>query len=169
MILAARALELNGLALCDLDGMYGAVRAWKAHQDAQKSTPHSPFQYIVGAELTLCYEASLAGVPCVPMHGTALTVALIVQNSRGYENLCRLLTKSHNGQEKGQSVCDSTWFAERNEGLYALLIAPHDPLRLHPKVHKSSVVSALKSAFLANLQSLRTAISMVSMIKDNAG
>jgi error-prone DNA polymerase len=154
MIRSARDLGISGLALCDLDGIYGAVRAWKAHKEAARfddGGEGQAFQYIVGAELTLAHETSAAGIPRVPPDHTALTVALLVQNAAGYANLCRLLTRSHEGQDKGVSVCHPAWFSENHEGLFALLVAPKDPRRLTPTMHQERTLLTLKEAFLSQM------------------
>lgn len=123
LVAHAQKLRLGGLALCDLDGLYGAVRAWKA------AGPQG-VRLLVGAELTLANQAASSGLPSVPEEETAPTVALLVQTAQGYESLCRLLSKSHDGQDKGVSVCDSDWLLTHNAGLFALLVAPRDPRRL---------------------------------------
>ncbi len=153
MIDRAYSLGLGGLALCDLDGIYGAVRAWKAHRTALEKLPNetSAFRYIVGAELTLAYQTTPEGVPSVPPDDTALTIALLVQTPRGYENLCRILTRSHSGQEKGVSVCHPTWFEGHSDGLFALVVAPKDPRRLHPDIDQNATFLRLKQAFLSQL------------------
>lgn len=149
LIAQARQLGLAGFGLCDLDGIYGAVRAWKAAQG-------SSLRFIVGAELTLALPRALheqQGRPVtIPIEGTAFTLGLLVQNAQGYENLCRLLTKSHEGQEKGKSVCEVEWLGEHHDGLFALLIAPRDPrvldlsLRASEK-HSENQLAQLRSAF----------------------
>lgn len=154
MIQAARTLGISGLALCDLDGIYGTVRAWKACKSEERQgdgATDPTFQYIVGAELTLAKETSAAGIPRVPPNDTALTVALLVQNAAGYANLCRLLTKSHEGQDKGVSVCHPAWFSENHEGLFALLIAPKDPRRLTKTLDQESILLTLKESFLGQI------------------
>jgi error-prone DNA polymerase len=119
MVTAAHHLGLSGFALCDVDGIYGAVRGWKASKEL-------PLQFLVGAELTLANAASVETLP-IAEEGTSLTVVLLIQSIKGYETLCRLLTKSHEGQQKGSCVCDVSWFDELNQDLHALVIPPKDP------------------------------------------
>jgi len=141
MIAGASELGLDGMGLCDLDGMYGAVRAWKANQG-------SALQYLVGAELTLADTSHVVGAPPKPpREETTLTVALLVQSLRGYETLCRLLTRSHEGQEKGVCVTEPEWFSELNEGLYALVVAPRDPRNLE----SVECLNELKNSFKGRL------------------
>lgn len=138
LITAARDRGLWGLALCDLDGIYGAVRAWKANQGLG-------LHYIVGAELSLAARAaSPSGALAVPVEGTSLTVALLVQDKEGYETLCRLLTRAHSNQDKGVCVCDVEWFRSQNAGLYALIVAPQDPRRIQIR---KDMLSILAEAF----------------------
>lgn len=133
-------IGLGGLALCDVDGIYGAVRAWKAAQS------HG-LKYIVGAELTLSIEQEHTEALRVPDEETTLCVAVLVQNKAGYESLCRLLTKSHENQEKGVSATSVSWFLDHNEGLFALLIGPRDPRCLSRDLSQERVFSTLRQAF----------------------
>src|SRR6476661_7915547 len=73
--LAARAAELGyeTLALTDHDGVYGSLEF--AH-----AAKHLGVRPITGAEVTLADESH---------------VTLLVENARGYANLCRLLTAAH--------------------------------------------------------------------------
>ena len=124
LVSQAETLGLTGFALCDLDGIYGAVRAWKANEK-------NKLKYIVGSELTLATAHSSPGhIAPLPQEGTALSVALLVQNQQGYQTLCRLLTRAHKGQEKGKCVSEVEWFTEEYQGLFALLVAPDDPRQL---------------------------------------
>src|SRR4029077_15295793 len=78
--LAARAAELGyeALALTDHDGVYGSLEF--AH--AAKAFGLRP---ITGAEVTL-------------EGGSHVTV--LVESSRGYANLCRILTEAHAGTRR---------------------------------------------------------------------
>src|SRR5688572_18581530 len=125
--LIERALELglSGLGLCDLDGLYGAVRAWTALRAAE----HSDFRYLVGAELTLegiegGGESTSGRDPGSLRAEDAPTVALLVENAVGYQGLCELLTLARRGRPKGE--CGTTLEAlERHaSGLSAILIPP---------------------------------------------
>src|SRR3954452_9262774 len=73
--LAARAAELGygALALTDHDGVYGSLEF--AH-----AAKHFGVRPITGAEVTLSGGAH---------------VTLLVEDARGYSNLCRLLTAAH--------------------------------------------------------------------------
>ncbi len=116
MVLRASELGLGAIALCDLDGIYGCVRAW--NQAKELGQP-----LIIGAEL------SLVESPTDPLPGDdAPTVALLVQTLKGYENLCRLLTRGHDGRPKGECACVPAWLREHAEGLLAIVPAPRIPL-----------------------------------------
>ncbi|NLE99846.1 MAG: DNA polymerase III subunit alpha [Anaerolineales bacterium] len=98
--LAARAAELGlpALALTDHDGLYGAVRFVRAAQEVG-------LKPILGAEMTLTDETHLT---------------LLIENARGYTNLCRLVTLARKGREKGVSRLARADLAAHAEGLIAL-------------------------------------------------
>src|SRR5947208_3206013 len=79
--LAFRAAELGyeALALTDHDGLWGSME----HAQACKSTG---IRSITGAELTV------SDGDARPFHLT-----LLVEDARGYRNLCRLVTEAHRG------------------------------------------------------------------------
>jgi error-prone DNA polymerase len=97
--LAIRAAELGygALALTDHDGVYGSLEF--AH--AAKAFGVRP---ITGAEVTL-------------EGGTHVT--LLVENARGYANLCRLLTAGHAGDRLAPAL-PVELLHERNDGLVCL-------------------------------------------------
>ncbi len=118
--LAARAAELGyeALALTDHDGVYGSLEF--AH--AAKAFGVRP---ITGAEVTLAGGAH---------------VTLLVESSRGYANLCRLLTEAHRrtrlpGRESEllPPALDQGLLEELSDGLVCLSgcarhgLAVHDP------------------------------------------
>src|SRR3954452_12931142 len=80
--LALRAAELGypALALTDHDGVYGSLEFAHAAKDLG-------VRPITGAEVTL------SGNP-------GPHVTLLVESSRGYANLCRILTESHAGTRR---------------------------------------------------------------------
>src|SRR5882724_2885174 len=83
MVQGAHGLGLSALAIADSRGLYGSVRA---HVAAQKLA----FPFIVGSELPL-------------RHGH---VVLLVQNKTGYTNLCRLLTRAHEGRPREEALLE---------------------------------------------------------------
>jgi error-prone DNA polymerase len=98
LVLRARELGYEVLALTDHDGLYGAMefaqcaRAWGLRP-------------ITGAEVTL-------------ESGHHLT--LLCETQQGYANLCRLLTHAHLTHEKGQPALELDMLARHTEGLISL-------------------------------------------------
>ena len=98
LVLRARELGYEALALTDHDGLHGAMefaqcaRAWGLRP-------------ITGAEITLA-------------NGHHLT--LLCETQRGYANLCRLLTHAHLGHERGRPCIEPEALAQHTEGLIAL-------------------------------------------------
>jgi error-prone DNA polymerase len=100
--LAVTAVErgYDTLALADRNGVYGAPRFFAAARQAG-------LRPIVGAEL------SMAG---------AAPVLLLVENRRGYQNLCKLLTRAKQGREKSEPAAGTLeLLAEHRDGLIALV------------------------------------------------
>ena len=91
-------LDLPALALCDRDGLYGTPRFTSASAEVG-------VRPIVGCELTLT-------------SGHILPV--LVENRRGYNNLCTLLTRAHLRAAKGQCAIAIGELPEFAEGLVAL-------------------------------------------------
>jgi error-prone DNA polymerase len=107
----AQQLSLTAVALCDRDGLYGSVRALRAARELGQ-------RVIVGAELTVGEHPKEVEPP---------VLALLVETQRGYQNLCRLLTLSHAGREKGTSALRLDWLERHHEGLVAIVPAPRRP------------------------------------------
>src|SRR5258707_14475518 len=103
MVARAKELGLGAIALCDRDGLYGSVRALRAGRELAQ-------RVIVGAELTVGEHPKGMEPP---------VLALLVETHRGYQNLCRLLTLSHEGREKGTSALGLDWLERHCEGLVA--------------------------------------------------
>jgi error-prone DNA polymerase len=97
--LATRAVELgyDALALTDHDGVYGSLEF--AH-----AARAFGLRALTGAEATLADGSH---------------VTLLVETSRGYANLCRLLTAAH-AHERLVPRLDLALLEERNEGLVCL-------------------------------------------------
>ncbi|MDI6857236.1 MAG: PHP domain-containing protein [Dehalococcoidia bacterium] len=98
LVLRARELGYEALALTDHDGLHGAMefaqcaRAWG-------------LKPITGAEVTLA-------------NGHHLTV--LCETQRGYANLCRLLSHAHLDHERGKPCVEPEVLAQHTEGLIAL-------------------------------------------------
>jgi error-prone DNA polymerase len=112
--LAARAAELGyeALALTDHDGVYGSLEF--AH-----AAKHFGVRPITGAEVTLADGSH---------------VTLLVENARGYANLCRLLTAAHahtrdtTNREPSPPRLDQALLEESNDGLVCLSGCARDGL-----------------------------------------
>jgi len=91
MVARAAELGMKAMALTDVNGVYGMVRF-------QKACRLHGLQPIVGAEVTI------DGAPLV----------LLARSSRGYGNLCRLLTRSHmtSREEPSSTFSDLEEFAD---------------------------------------------------------
>jgi error-prone DNA polymerase len=111
MVARSKELGLDAIALCDRDGLYGSVRALCAGRELEQ-------RVIVGAELTVGVHPKQIEPP---------VLALLVETHVGYQNLCRLLTLSHAGREKGTSALELDWLAEHHQGLVAVVPAPRRP------------------------------------------
>ena len=110
IVAAAHALGLSAVALCDRDGLYGSVRAHTAAKELGQPL-------IVGAEVTV--EGSGSGSGSVG--AGAGTVALLVIDHDGYENLCGLLTAAHADHEKGSAGVVIERLAASSRGLLAVV------------------------------------------------
>ena len=95
LIAAAVGLGCDALALADRNGLYGAPRFFRAARQAGGLRP------LVGAEITLANASPLL---------------LLVENQRGYRNLCRLLTRMH----AADVTATLDLLAEHESGLIAL-------------------------------------------------
>jgi len=94
----AAALGYPALALTDRDGLYGAVRFWRAANDRG-------IKPIVGSEVTLD-------------EGSHLT--LLAETQAGYANLCRLISAGQLDGQKGEPRLTFEMLATYAEGLLCL-------------------------------------------------
>ena len=95
LIETAAALGLAALALTDRDGLYGAVRFSKAAADRA-------FPGIIGSELTF---------------GDGDRITALVENDRGYANLCELISLGQLRGSKGEPRLEIEDFDNRTGGL----------------------------------------------------
>jgi error-prone DNA polymerase len=107
LIARAAELELAAIALTDRDGLYGAVRFAVAARQ-------SGIDAIVGSELTLA-------------DGTRLV--LLIEDERGYANLCEVISRAQLRGSKGDSRLHLEDLDGRSDGLIALSQLP-DPQRI---------------------------------------
>jgi error-prone DNA polymerase len=104
LVATAVGLGHETLALADFGGLYSAPRFFAA---ARKAGLRS----IVGAEIAL--DASPSSTPP--------PVLLLVEDRRGYRNLCRLITRMKQGRGKGEGAATMEMLAKHAAGLIALL------------------------------------------------
>jgi error-prone DNA polymerase len=136
--LAARAAELGyeALALTDHDGVYGSLEF--AH--AAKGFGIRP---ITGAEVTLEGGAH---------------ITLLVESSRGYANLCRLLTVAHahtrdtTNREPTPPCLDQALLEELNDGLVCLSGCARHGLGTVDPNGAARLARAFEGAFYVELQ-----------------
>jgi error-prone DNA polymerase len=105
MMQLARAQGYDAVGLADFNGLYGMVRAW---EEAKKVG----VRLIVGAELAL-------------LEGGSLVVH--VENSHGYANLCKLLTKAHAHARREEPKIAVSEVLMHTEGLWALALQAASP------------------------------------------
>ena len=105
----AAALDLPAVALCDRDGVPGAPRFFAAARE-------KGVRALVGSELTMA-------------DGSALPV--LVASRAGYQNLCRLVTRSKLRSPKNEASIAWEELPEFAEGLVALTGDEEGALRRH--------------------------------------
>jgi error-prone DNA polymerase len=109
--LVARAAQLGytALAITDHNGLHGAMEF--AH-----ACVNAGLQPITGAELTLRHGlCSQSDEEPEPVHLT-----LLAENSRGYSNLCRIITEAHRSSPREFVALDPAFLDGRTEGIIAL-------------------------------------------------
>jgi error-prone DNA polymerase len=114
MVKASKDRGLEAIAVCDRDGLYGVARAFAE----AKKIEH---RLLVGAELSI----EMPGSPLTGISTPDRRIALIAIDHDGYSNLCRLLTRAHEGHEKGEAGITVAEIAAANRGLFALV--PSEP------------------------------------------
>ncbi len=125
----ARSLGIDALGLCDRNGLYGAVRAWvRAREVGQR--------LLVGAELVLA--------PLIPS-GPETTLVFYPEDSEGYRQLCRLITRAHAQRPKGPAMLG--WPLLEQDLSSLIVIAPIDTV--HVRVLETLFVIAKHRTYLA--------------------
>lgn len=123
----ATELGLKSIALTDRDGVYGIV---KGHLAALEYGLH----LIIGSQLTVA-EAGFS----------PFSIVLLVQNQKGYANLCRLITLGRRRCEKGKSQVTFEECCQHSEGLWAIWL-PENASVLQER-RPDEVFGNLKQAF----------------------
>lgn len=121
MAAQAAAIGLPALALCDRDGVYGAARLFAAARE-------QGIRAIVGAELTMDDGA---------------VIPVLAESRKGYQNLCRLITRAKLRGTKAVAPVRWEELAEFAEGLVALTGDEEGPVRR--ALVRDERVSALKA------------------------
>ncbi|HEX7410286.1 MAG TPA: PHP domain-containing protein, partial [Candidatus Binatia bacterium] len=119
LIERAAALGYPVLALGDRDGVYGAPRF---HQAAKRAG----LRALVGAAVTL--DLRVQGFEGPRVQENAPTLYLLVANRAGYQNLCRLITRTKVRAPKGESVTTREDFEGQTDGLICLAGGADGPL-----------------------------------------
>jgi error-prone DNA polymerase len=127
MMSRAKELGLESMALCDQNGLYGAVRAFARAKEIGA-------RLIVGAELDLAIPGTAVersdawrAKKADPTATDGPSVALLVENHAGYTNLCRLLTRAHAGLPKGEALLEVEALSAHRDGLVAIVPGPRLP------------------------------------------
>ena len=113
MALTAQNLGYKGLALVDLNGLYGVVRGFQAIEYPSNFTVpnerNTDFKFYCGSEMQLADRSSVA---LLPLH------------KDGYTNLCRLITESKRHCQKGFSNLTLDTLALYSDDLMAFALPP---------------------------------------------
>lgn len=121
LVLRAREIGYESLALTDHDGLHGAMefarcaRAWGLRP-------------ITGAEVTLASRhvagPSLKAGASIPTTGAHHHLTLLCETRQGYANLCRLITHAHLDHGRGKPCVEPEALARHTRGLIALSGCP---------------------------------------------
>ncbi|MFN7824478.1 MAG: DNA polymerase III subunit alpha [Pseudobdellovibrionaceae bacterium] len=106
-------LGYDGLALCDLNGLYGIARGYRAAKSPSHFTADlqakENYKYLIGSEVTLTDETSLVLLP---------------MNKSGYQKLCELLTLGKRQAQKGFSKLSIDDVLKNTDDLVCLALPP---------------------------------------------
>lgn len=114
MVEQAALLEYSGIAICDLNGLYGVARGLQAARSpslfSSSVNVDENFRYHIGTELHLVEE---------------LAVVLMPINKAGYSQLCELLTIGKRDVSKGFSKLSVNDVMMKTENLLCFLLPPY--------------------------------------------
>lgn len=122
MVEGAQRLSIDGLGLCDRDGLYGSVRAFQAAKKLGQ-------RLIVGCEFTLADVGQEVPRLKDPLQRTSPnwqkrlqsqkcpTACLLVRNADGYAELCSLITLAHSGLPKGVARLEPAMLRRHHAGI----------------------------------------------------
>ena len=126
LVARARDLEIPALAITDRNGLYGAVRFFKAAEMAG-------IQPIIGAELTID-DGSPPPRDRVDFDGWGDRLVLLAEDRTGYTNLCRLISSAQMPNAKGTARLKPEALAPLSAGLIALVTDPKNRLPFYQEV-----------------------------------
>jgi error-prone DNA polymerase len=126
LVARARDLEIAALALTDRNGLYGAVRFFKAAETAG-------IQPIIGVELTID-DGSPPPRDRVDFDGWGDRLVLLAEDRTGYTNLCRLISLAQMPHAKGTARLKLEAIAPLSGRLIALVAEPKDRLPLYQEI-----------------------------------
>jgi DNA polymerase-3 subunit alpha/error-prone DNA polymerase len=113
MVQQASNLGYNGIAICDLNGLYGVARGYQTITSPSSFTASllvsDQFRYLIGTELTLIDETGIAFLP---------------MNKSGYSRLCELLTLGKRQAAKYFSKISMEDLERFHEDLICFVIPP---------------------------------------------
>ena len=115
MVREAAELGMPSLGICDRDGVYGMVRAWKTGKEVGVDVLH-------GALLSLRDP----GIPLVgkgkgPDRSGLVEVIVYAEHAEGWGSLCELLSLGRADQQKGTSLLELEQVLQNSSGLVALV------------------------------------------------
>lgn len=128
LVRKARALGYDTLALTDVNGLYGVVRAW---EEAKRVG----MKLIVGCELTVEFPS--------PAPESGAPVVLLVRTLEGYVNLCQLLTLGHARKPKGECLVLMNELCTYSAGLELLLLDPYTCPKILREAYRGHIHLAL--------------------------
>lgn len=101
----AKAVGCDALALTDHNGLYGAIRFYKYAKKAG-------IKPIIGVELDI---ETVELEQKEPAH-----IVLIAKNLTGYSNLCKIITRSQLGHEKGHAKASLNILSRHSDNIFCL-------------------------------------------------
>ena len=126
LVLRARELGYEALALTDHDGLHGAMefaqcaRAWGLRPITGAEVTLSNGGGYLSSDLRDKSRSFLKAEGFNPQRCSGHHLTLLCETQRGYANLCRLLTHAHLDHERGEPCIEPDVLARHTEGLIAL-------------------------------------------------
>ncbi|HJN74043.1 MAG TPA: error-prone DNA polymerase [Myxococcota bacterium] len=115
LVREAAGLGMSSLGICDRDGVYGMVRAWKTGREVGVDVLH-------GALLSLRDpRATVVGKGKGPDRTGIVEVIIYAEDEEGWASLCELLSLGRADQKKGNSLLDLDQLLDNTDGLLALV------------------------------------------------